>query len=85
MRSLSLFARFGAFVCISSLALGAEPVVPPQGTMVFQHVTVIDVVNGSLLADRSVAVSGGRITAVGPASASTRRPGRLSSTQRVST
>jgi Amidohydrolase family len=69
MRSLSLFAGFGAFVWIGCFALGAEPVVPPRGTMVFQHVTVIDVVNGSLLADRSVAVAGGRITAVGPASA----------------
>jgi imidazolonepropionase-like amidohydrolase len=69
MRSLSLFAGAWAFASICSLALGAEPVVPQRGAMVLQHVTVIDVRNGSLLADRSVAVAGGRITAVGPAGA----------------
>ena len=65
MRSLSPFAA--AFACLSTLTLAAEPVVPERGTMVFQHVTVIDVLNGSPLTDRSVAVAGGKIIAVGPA------------------
>jgi imidazolonepropionase-like amidohydrolase len=69
MRPLSLFAGAGAFAFICSSALAAGPVVPPRGTIVFQHVTVIDVLNGSPLADRSVAVAGGKITALGPVGA----------------
>ena len=52
----------------SHLALGAEPIAPPpQQTIVFEHVTVIDVVSGSELADRSLVVAGGRFTAMGRA------------------
>jgi imidazolonepropionase-like amidohydrolase len=65
MRSQPPFAA--AFACLCSLTLAAEPVVPERGMMVFQHVTVINVLNGSPLTDRSVAVAGGKIIAVGPA------------------
>jgi hypothetical protein len=47
--------------------LGAEAEAPPRETLVLAHATVIDVANGSLLSDRTIVVTEGRISAVGPA------------------
>jgi imidazolonepropionase-like amidohydrolase len=67
MTPQSLLGGVVAVASICSFALGAESVVPERGSMVFQHVTVVDALGESLLTDRSVAVAGGRITAVAPA------------------
>ncbi len=56
-------------VLVSHLALGAELEAPPREPIAFEHAMVIDVAGGSVLADRSVVISGGRINGVGPAGA----------------
>jgi imidazolonepropionase-like amidohydrolase len=65
MRSLSLIAC--VFALVPQPARGAELEPPPQQSIVLEHVTVIDVVGGSVLADRSIVVAGGRIAASGRA------------------
>ena len=56
-----------AFACIlvtlPHIAPGAKA--PPQKTIVFEHVTVIDVTGKSPQADQSVVIAAGRITTVG--------------------
>jgi imidazolonepropionase-like amidohydrolase len=47
------------------MALGSEPGLPHQASIVIQHVTVIDVASGPPLADQSIVIAGGRITALG--------------------
>jgi Amidohydrolase family len=62
-RPTIFFATVFPWFC--AIALGAEPAVPHRESIVFQHATVIDVANGTVLADRAVAIADGRITAVG--------------------
>jgi imidazolonepropionase-like amidohydrolase len=62
---MSLLSRITCiFAFISQVAAGAEREAPQRETLVFEHVTVVDVANGSLLADRSVVVANGRIASV---------------------
>jgi len=65
MGFLSLVTCALALACHPTL--GSEPNPPPQQATILEHVTVIDVAGGSALADRSVVIAGGRITALGRA------------------
>ena len=73
MRLLSMIVCECAFAF--QLAVGAEREVPPLGEILLEHVTVVDVVDGSLRADRSIVLAEGRIAAVGRAGEVAAPPG----------
>ncbi|MGI4741741.1 MAG: amidohydrolase family protein [Janthinobacterium lividum] len=50
------------------VGFGHRPTPPISYDLVIRHVSVVDVVTGQLLADQSVAVTGGKIVRVGPSS-----------------
>jgi uncharacterized protein len=56
-----------ATLLMTAAAGGAQVQVPPQSHVAIAGITVIDVQNGSALADQTVVINVGRITAVGPA------------------
>jgi imidazolonepropionase-like amidohydrolase len=68
MKRLRLTLMLGATVlAVVSIQLAEEVPTPGSGSIAIQHVTVVDVETGGRSADRTVIVSGNRITAVGRA------------------
>lgn len=60
---VKVYAKFFSVLLIFPVVLPARP----AASLVFQHVTVIDGTGRAALADQTVVVVGGRITALGPA------------------
>jgi imidazolonepropionase-like amidohydrolase len=73
MKSLLTFICTIACLCQLAVASEPEPAQPPP--IVIQHLTVIDVAKGSPVADQSIVINAGRITALGRSSDVTVPPG----------
>ena len=67
MRRLATFL-LASILCCSSLLLGQGSSQPPPKILALTHVTVIDATGAPALSDRTVVVTGNRITALGESS-----------------